>query len=47
MNDDDLDFGASLRGLSEGQHVFNRYALLRDERKNYSGFRLALHYVGK
>lgn len=29
MNNDDLDFDATLRGLSEGLDVFNRYALVR------------------
>jgi formylglycine-generating enzyme required for sulfatase activity len=29
MNSDDLDFGATLRGLTAGQHVFNRYQLTR------------------
>jgi hypothetical protein len=29
MNNDDLDFGATLRGLTARQHVFNRYVLTR------------------
>jgi formylglycine-generating enzyme required for sulfatase activity len=29
MNNDDLDFGATLRGFTPGQHVFNRYTLTR------------------
>jgi formylglycine-generating enzyme required for sulfatase activity len=29
MNNDDLDFGATLRGFTPGQHVFNRYVLTR------------------
>jgi serine/threonine protein kinase len=29
MNNDDLDFGATLRGFRPGQRVFNRYTLTR------------------